>query len=62
MLAQQLKEHMVTGLFTVFAHKQSQNVVFQPSENLHFENFSPGPTMVGPQWTLDRKEYLKQFL
>ena len=27
---------------------QSHDSVFQPSENLCFENFSPGPTMVGP--------------
>ena len=27
---------------------QSHDSVFQPSGNLRFENFSPGPTMVGP--------------
>ena len=27
---------------------QSHDSVFQPSENLHFESFCPGPTMVGP--------------
>ena len=26
----------------------SHNSVFQPSENLYFENFSPVPTMMGP--------------
>ena len=26
----------------------SQNSVFQPSEKIYFENFSPGQTMLGP--------------
>ena len=26
----------------------SENFYFEPSENFYFENFSPGPTMVGP--------------
>ena len=32
----------------LYLQNQSHDSVFQPSENLHFENFSLGPTMVGP--------------
>ena len=52
MLLQQLKERK----------HESGNSIFQSSENFHFENFSPGPAMVGPVWTLKAKGCPTNFL
>ena len=32
----------------LYLQSQSHGSIFQPPENLYFEHFSPGPTMVGP--------------
>ena len=48
----QLKEHK----------HRPENSIFRPYGNLHFENFSPRRTMVGPVQTLDTNEYLRNFL
>ena len=48
MLVQQLKERTVEGSIHFICDIQSQNIAFQPSEKLHFDKFTLGPTMVGP--------------
>ena len=48
MLLQQLKEHIVKGNIYCICKIQYQHSLFQPSENLCFEFFSSGPTMLGP--------------
>ena len=35
-------------LHLLYLQNQSQNSIFQPSESLYFDNFSPGPTIAGP--------------
>ena len=44
---QQLKERIVKGSIYCICKNQSENSIFEPYENLHFERFSPGPTMMG---------------
>ena len=46
-LVQQFKERIAEGGIYYNCKNQSENSVSEPSENLHFESFSPDPTMVG---------------
>ena len=48
MLLEKLKGGIVEGSIYLIYKNLPQNSVFQPSENLHLDNFSPGPTMKGP--------------
>ena len=48
MLVQQVKEPIAKGGINCICNNRYQNAAFLSAENLHFENFSPGPTMVGP--------------
>ena len=47
-LVQQVKEPRAKGSINCICKYQYQNSAFQSAENLNFENFSLGPTMVGP--------------
>ena len=47
MITQQLEERIVKESIYCICKTQTQNSVFQPSDNLCFENICPGPTMVG---------------
>ena len=55
MVVKQLKELIIEGSTYCICKSQSQSSVFQPSENLHFDNVSAGPTMEGPWQILDAK-------
>ena len=46
-LVQQLKERIAEGGIYYNCKNQSENSLFESSENLHFESFSPDPTMMG---------------
>ena len=46
MFVQQLQEHIVKGSVYCISKNQSQNRVFQPSENLYLEDFSPSASMI----------------
>ena len=62
MLVQQVKERIFEGSIHCICNTQSQNKIFQPSENLNFDTSSLGPTIVGPFKTLHTKEYQTYLL
>ena len=48
MLVKHVKEPIVKGSTKCICKNHYQNSAFQSAENLSFENFSPGPTMIVP--------------
>ena len=48
MLVRQVKEPVAKESINCICKNQYQNSAFQSAGNLNFENFSPGPTMMGP--------------
>jgi len=62
MLLRQLKELMVKGSIYCNSKTQYQNSLFQPSENLYFELYSAGPTMMGPVVGSRYKRMFNMFL